>query len=74
MRVRDDGCGIEPQALDKGREGHWGLAGMRERAARLGGLLRISSSVTAGTEIQLSIPSDVAFQLSLPDLGKSKAP
>jgi len=74
MRVRDNGCGIEPQALDKGREGHWGLAGMRERAERIGGLLKISSSATAGTEIQVSIPSDVAFQLSPPDRGKLRVP
>ena len=39
------------------------LRGMRERAARIGGLFNVSSSTSAGTEIQLSIPSDVAFQL-----------
>jgi PAS domain S-box-containing protein len=65
IRVRDNGCGIAPQVLEKGREGHWGVAGMRERAARIGGLLKISSSATAGTEIQLSIPGEVVFQ-SLP--------
>ena len=64
MRVRDDGCGIDPQVLDSGREGHWGLTGMRERAMRIGGLLKISSSASAGTEVQLSVPSGVAFQLS----------
>jgi len=70
MRVRDNGRGIDPQVLDMGRKGHWGLTGMRERAARIGGLFSVSSSTTAGTEIQLSIPSDVAFQLSLNDGGK----
>src|SRR5262249_3595760 len=30
--VRDDGCGIQPDILALGREGHWGLSGMRERA------------------------------------------
>jgi PAS domain S-box-containing protein len=63
MRVRDNGCGIDPQVLQSGREGHWGLAGMRERAARIGALLEIYSSATAGTEVQLSIPSGIAFQL-----------
>jgi signal transduction histidine kinase len=67
MRVRDNGCGIDPQALHSGREGHWGLVGMRERAAKIGGLLKISSSATAGTEVQLSIPSGLAFQLSSSD-------
>jgi len=64
MRVRDNGRGIDQQVLYAGRKGHWGLTGMRERATRIGGLLKISSSATGGTEIQLSIPSDVAFQLS----------
>jgi len=64
LQVRDNGCGIDPQVLSSGREGHWGLAGMRERATRIGGQLRISSSATGGTEIFLSIPSDATFQLS----------
>src|SRR5215472_15515341 len=64
MRVRDNGRGIDQEVLYAGRKGHWGLTGMRERATRIGGLLKISSSATGGTEIQLSIPSDVAFQLS----------
>jgi len=66
LRVRDNGCGIDPQVLDAGREGHWGLQGMRERATRIGAVLEISSSA-AGTEVQLSIPSRVAFMLSPSD-------
>ena len=62
MRVRDNGCGINPEVVEAGREGHWGLAGMRERATRIGGLLKISSSANSGTEVQLSIPSALAFQ------------
>ena len=67
MRVRDNGCGIDPKVLHAGREGHWGLAGMRERATKIGGLLKVSSSATAGTEVQLSIPRGVAFQLASTD-------
>jgi PAS domain S-box-containing protein len=67
LRVRDNGCGIDPEVLEAGREGHWGLAGMRERATRIGGLLKISSSANAGTEVQLSIPSALAFQPSPAD-------
>ena len=67
MRVRDNGCGIDPEVLEAGREGHWGLAGMRERATRIGGQLKISSSAHAGTEVQLSIPSALAFQPSPAD-------
>jgi signal transduction histidine kinase len=62
IRVLDDGCGMEPQILHTGRQGHWGLTGMRERAARIGGLLKIFSSSSAGTEIQLSVPTRFAFQ------------
>jgi signal transduction histidine kinase len=63
MRVRDNGCGIDPHVLLAGREGHFGLAGMRERATRIGGLLEISSSAKAGTEIQLSVPGRIAFPI-----------
>jgi len=62
MWVRDNGGGIDPEILQFGRVGHWGLAGMRERAVRVGALFNVSSSAKAGTEIHLSIPSDIAFQ------------
>jgi signal transduction histidine kinase len=64
MRVRDNGRGIEADVLKSGRQGHWGLAGMRERAARIGGLLEIFSTENAGTEVEFSIPAVIAFQLS----------
>jgi signal transduction histidine kinase len=60
--VRDDGCGIAPQVLESGREGHWGLPGMRERAERIGARLKLRSRVASGTEVELSVPSYVAFQ------------
>jgi len=56
LRIRDNGCGIDPLVLERGRDDHWGLAGMRERAARINGQLKVSSSATAGTEVQLSVP------------------
>jgi len=69
VRIRDNGRGIDPKVLEKGRDGHWGLAGMRERATRIGGLLKLSSSPAAGTEVQLSIPTSLASELSLPHHG-----
>ncbi len=60
--VRDDGCGIDPAVLQSGRDGHWGLSGMRERADRIGARLHVMSSAFAGTEIELSVPGNVAFQ------------
>ncbi len=62
--VRDNGCGIDPQLLQSGREGHWGLPGMRERAERIGAKLHVWSSSAAGTEVELSVPSHLAFQPS----------
>ncbi|HWN44656.1 MAG TPA: two-component regulator propeller domain-containing protein [Thermoanaerobaculia bacterium] len=60
--VRDDGKGIDPEVLRAGREGHWGLSGMRERAERMGARLKVWSRAGAGTEIELSVPGEVAFQ------------
>jgi signal transduction histidine kinase/ligand-binding sensor domain-containing protein len=62
LLVRDDGCGIDPQVLRSGREGHWGLPGMRERAEGIGARLNVWSRAAAGTEVELSIPSHIAFQ------------
>ena len=60
MRIRDNGCGIEPQMLEKGRHGHWGSAGMRERATKIGVLLKTLTGATEGMGVQLSIPSIIA--------------
>ena len=60
--VRDNGCGIAPQVLRSGREGHWGLSGMRERAEEIGARLRVLSGAGVGTEVELLIPGDIAFE------------
>jgi signal transduction histidine kinase len=64
MRIRDNGCGMDAAVLQSGHPGHWGLLGMRERATKMEGLLKISSETTVGTEVQLFVPSSIAFQLS----------
>lgn len=60
--VRDDGCGIAPDVLRSGLDGHWGLIGMRERAEKIGGRLNIWSQESGGTEIRLCIPNQIAFE------------
>ncbi len=60
--VRDNGCGIDSQLLRIGRDGHWGLPGMRERAEKIGGRLKMLSGVDAGTEIELSVPGVLAYK------------
>jgi signal transduction histidine kinase len=59
--VRDDGAGIDQQVLESGKDGHWGLAGMRERAENIGARLKVWSRVNSGTEVELLIPGHVAF-------------
>lgn len=65
--VRDNGCGIDPQILDSGRDGHWGLSGMRERAQRIGARLKVWSRVDDGTEVELSVPGRIAFESYSPN-------
>lgn len=59
--VRDDGRGIDEDVLREGRDGHWGLSGMRERAKRMDGQLTVRSRPGSGTEIELVVPGRVAF-------------
>lgn len=61
LRVRDDGKGIPPKVAGSGREGHFGLKGMQERALRVGGTLTLSSSAFSGTEVELIVPGNIVF-------------
>jgi signal transduction histidine kinase len=61
LRVSDNGVGIDPGVADKGKDGHFGLQGMRERTARIGGYLTLASSSTSGTEIKLVVPGNITF-------------
>jgi signal transduction histidine kinase/ligand-binding sensor domain-containing protein len=62
LRVRDDGKGIDPKVLGgEGREGHYGLHGMRERAKLVGGKVAVWSERDSGTEVELSIPASTAY-------------
>ncbi len=54
LLIADDGVGFEPGQED-GRPNHFGLAGMRERAAMLGGELQISSQPRQGVQICLKV-------------------
>jgi signal transduction histidine kinase len=64
LRIRDDGKGIDPKHLGAGREGHWGLPGMRERAQQIGAQLDVWSEIGAGTEVELRIPGSIAYGTS----------
>lgn len=66
LLVSDDGVGIDPEVLRAGRDGHWGLSGMRERAERIGARLKVRSRAAAGTEVELTVPARVAFRNQAP--------
>lgn len=53
LAVADDGVGFDPSRTP---EGHYGLLGMKERAAELGGKLEIVSKAGAGTRVVLTAP------------------
>lgn len=62
--VSDNGVGIETEIIEKGREGHFGLRGMRERAERIGAKLTLVTSASSGTVITLVVPGRIAFHAS----------
>lgn len=62
LLVRDDGCGFEPGPLPSA---HYGLRSMRERAAEVGGELRLVSAPGEGTLVTLEWVGDRASE---PDL------
>jgi signal transduction histidine kinase/ligand-binding sensor domain-containing protein len=67
LRVRDDGKGIAPEYLTVGgREGHFGLRGMRERAKLMGGRLTVWTGPDSGTEIELTLPAAHAYADATP--------
>ncbi len=62
LTVRDDGRGIDADTISsQHREGHFGLPGMRERAAIVKGQLDVRSAPATGTEIELRVPSAIAY-------------
>jgi signal transduction histidine kinase/ligand-binding sensor domain-containing protein len=59
--VRDNGRGIDPEVAAHGKNDHFGLQGMRERARQCCGTLIISSSKDSGTRVELMIPGERVF-------------
>jgi signal transduction histidine kinase len=57
LEVSDDGTGFDPALAAAAASGGLGLASMRERAAAVGGTLRITSEPGAGTKVRLAVPA-----------------
>jgi len=80
LTIADDGCGFDPQQTPTAR---FGLVGMRERVALLGGTIDIQSRPGAGTTIVITIPLDVqppdsddatSLNIALRENGKPRTP
>jgi signal transduction histidine kinase/ligand-binding sensor domain-containing protein len=54
--VTDNGIGIPADVAAAGRAGHWGLVGMRERIARIGGTLTVRGEEGGGTVVAFTVP------------------
>jgi signal transduction histidine kinase len=55
LNISDKGVGIRSMPADSPERG-WGLAGMRERVESVEGELQISSPVSGGTIVEVSVP------------------
>ena len=62
LSISDNGQGIEPDTLKHGKDGHFGLRGMRERAVRINSELKITSAPNSGTRIELTVPGHIIFR------------
>jgi signal transduction histidine kinase len=57
--VDDDGIGMDPSVVsDIHKQGHWGVLGMRERAANMGATFRIVARSPQGTRVELVVQYD----------------
>jgi signal transduction histidine kinase len=61
VHVRDNGKGIKPEVLKTGRDGHYGITGMRERTRLAGGRFVFWSEIDSGTELELTVPATLAY-------------
>jgi two-component system sensor histidine kinase DegS len=72
LTVRDDGPGFDQHSVAERLHGrHWGLAGMRERAALVGAHLTIASRVGHGAEIRLLVALHAPNALPIPQNASS---
>jgi ligand-binding sensor domain-containing protein/signal transduction histidine kinase len=62
LEVRDDGRGFVVGNDSASPPGHYGLTGMRERAASIGGALEVTSELGVGTTVRLSTPAPTEAQ------------
>jgi ligand-binding sensor domain-containing protein len=62
LRICDNGVGIDPDIVHRGKPGHFGLQSMRERAERIMGKFSIESTAGFGTAITLTVPGGIIYR------------
>jgi signal transduction histidine kinase len=65
LEVRDDGRGFAVDENLEPRPGHYGLTGMRERAAAIGGTLAVTSEPGVGTTVRVGATPPREMQESI---------
>jgi signal transduction histidine kinase len=60
VEVDDDGRGFDLGIVSGSPNGHYGVVGMKERARRMGGALKLDSQSGKGTQLILRIPRKIS--------------
>jgi PAS domain S-box-containing protein len=66
LHITDDGKGFQLDPAFRAYGGHWGLLGMKERAAELHGTLALRSSPGRGTTVVLRLPDRAGSRVTAP--------
>jgi signal transduction histidine kinase len=67
LQVADDGRGPPDLGIERlEREGHMGLAGMRERINALGGTVRFGSAREGGASLEVAVPVEASPTVGVP--------
>ena len=62
VTIADNGVGLPDDIdLERGRDGHWGIPGLRERARTLGAVLTVQTAPGDGTAWTLRVPAPIAY-------------
>ena len=62
LRISDNGTGIDSDIQHRGKQGHFGLQNMRERAARIMGKFSVESFPGSGTVVTLTVPGGIIYR------------
>ncbi len=63
LSIKDNGVGFDCAGLtNTPPAGHWGLAGMKERANTLGGRYQCLSARDGGTQVLVTVPARQAYE------------